>query len=325
MMPLWMRASLRPRRRGAGARSGRWARRAWPSGCADAGRRRRQRVGPELGRQVRELARLLAGLDVVAVEQRHAGRVVAAVLEAGEALHDDVECRPVVRAPDVSHDSTHEGQPRGDRVGPLRHGGPRVRKNGARVGAHQRTRRERGERRRHQQRQQRLPPVALRRVRPGRVVPVAREPPLNLDDADLARLRGLGDRIDLREVEEVYLRSRACSILRRRDPPAAPGDERLPRRAPGAHAFVIGVAVSVAVGKSTTARILREMLARWPDTPRVALVTTDGFLWPNAELERRGLLQRKGSPESYDRISLLRSSRDQVWQARGVSAPSTHT
>jgi type I pantothenate kinase len=70
--------------------------------------------------------------------------------------------------------------------------------------------------------------------------------------------------------------------------------------------FVIGVAGSVAVGKSTTARLLRELLARWSDTPRVELVTTDGFLFPNAELERRGLMERKGFPESYDRRALLR-------------------
>jgi type I pantothenate kinase len=70
--------------------------------------------------------------------------------------------------------------------------------------------------------------------------------------------------------------------------------------------FVIGIAGSVAVGKSTTARLLRELLAAWPDHPRVSLVTTDGFLLPNAELERRGLLHRKGFPESYDRRALLR-------------------
>jgi type I pantothenate kinase len=69
---------------------------------------------------------------------------------------------------------------------------------------------------------------------------------------------------------------------------------------------VIGVAGSVAVGKSTTARLLRELLARWPATPRVQLITTDGFLYPNAELERRGLMDRKGFPESYDRRALLR-------------------
>jgi type I pantothenate kinase len=70
--------------------------------------------------------------------------------------------------------------------------------------------------------------------------------------------------------------------------------------------FVVGIAGSVAVGKSTTARLLRELLAAWPEHPRVSLITTDGFLLPNAELERRGLMQRKGFPESYDRRALLR-------------------
>jgi type I pantothenate kinase len=70
--------------------------------------------------------------------------------------------------------------------------------------------------------------------------------------------------------------------------------------------YVIGVAGSVAVGKSTTSRLLTELMARWPDTPHVALVPTDGFLYPNAELERRGLMDRKGFPESYDRGALLR-------------------
>ena len=70
--------------------------------------------------------------------------------------------------------------------------------------------------------------------------------------------------------------------------------------------FVVGVAGSVAVGKSTTSRILKELMSRWPHTPRVELITTDGFLHSNAELERRGLLQRKGFPESYDRRALMR-------------------
>jgi len=81
------------------------------------------------------------------------------------------------------------------------------------------------------------------------------------------------------------------------------------------------VAGSVAVGKSTTARILRELLARWPGTPRVELVTTDGFLYPNAELERRGLLQRKGFPESYDRRGLLRFVAEVKAGKDEVSAP----
>ncbi len=131
--------------------------------------------------------------------------------------------------------------------------------------------------------------------------------PLNLTAHDVARLQGLGDRIDLREVEEVYLPlSRLLNYY-----VGAIGElhgvtsEFLGERPPRTP-FVIGVAGSVAVGKSTTSRILRELLSRWVDTPEVALVTTDGFLFPNAELERRNLLHRKGFPESYDRRTLLR-------------------
>jgi type I pantothenate kinase len=85
--------------------------------------------------------------------------------------------------------------------------------------------------------------------------------------------------------------------------------------------FVIGIAGSVAVGKSTTARLLRTLLARWPDHPHVDLVTTDGFLYPRAELIRRGLMSRKGFPESYDRRALLRFVSEVKSGAEQVRAP----
>ncbi len=138
----------------------------------------------------------------------------------------------------------------------------------------------------------------------------------------MARLRGLGDRLDLHEVEQVYL---PLSRLLNFYVGATEGLHRVTtdflREQPERTPFVIGVAGSVAVGKSTTSRILRELLARWPGTPRVELVTTDGFLYPNAELERRGLLQRKGFPESYDRRALLRFVAEVKAGADEVSAP----
>ena len=135
------------------------------------------------------------------------------------------------------------------------------------------------------------------------LAPTAANP---LSEEELVRLRGLGDSLNLREVAEVYVPlSKLLNLY-------AVGARRLhqsTRTFLGQDGpptpFVIGVAGSVAVGKSTTARLLREMLARWDDTPRVELVTTDGFLYSNAELERRGLMDRKGFPESYDRRALI--------------------
>jgi type I pantothenate kinase len=131
--------------------------------------------------------------------------------------------------------------------------------------------------------------------------------PLPLTDADVARLRGLGDRVDLEEVDQVYLpMSRLLNLYVGAVEKLHAATTTFLGEAAVRTPFVIGVAGSVAVGKSTTSRILRELLARWPDTPRVELVTTDGFLYPNAELERRGLMERKGFPESYNRRELLR-------------------
>ncbi|GAB4063437.1 type I pantothenate kinase [Angustibacter speluncae] len=136
---------------------------------------------------------------------------------------------------------------------------------------------------------------------------LAQATPLPLTEDDVRRLQGLGERVDLREVQEVYLPlSRLLNLYVKAQAGLHTARTTFLGEGPARTPFVIGVAGSVAVGKSTTSRILREMLARWPDTPRVELVTTDGFLYPNAELERRGLLQRKGFPESYDRRALLR-------------------
>ncbi len=134
---------------------------------------------------------------------------------------------------------------------------------------------------------------------------LAGKTPLPLTEADIARVRGLGDPVDLVEVDHVY---RPLSRLLDLYSAAIGGlhgvtDEFLGGRA-SRTPFVIAVAGSVAVGKSTTARVLRELMARWPGSPHVELVTTDGFLYSNAVLQDRGLLLKKGFPESYDRKAL---------------------
>ncbi|MDO5701630.1 MAG: type I pantothenate kinase [Bowdeniella nasicola] len=136
---------------------------------------------------------------------------------------------------------------------------------------------------------------------------LSKSTPLPLTDDDVRSLAGTGDPIDLAEVDTVYRPlSRLLQLYvggtRALHQATSSFLSDTTRRTP----FVIGVAGSVAVGKSSTSRLLRELLRRWPQTPRVELVTTDGFLYPNAELERRGLMKRKGFPESYDTRSLLR-------------------
>jgi type I pantothenate kinase len=135
--------------------------------------------------------------------------------------------------------------------------------------------------------------------------------PLPLTEEEVVGLRGLGEQVDLLEVEEVYLplaRLLHLQVAARQRLFAATAEflgepQQNPNRPVP---FIIGVAGSVAVGKSTTARVLQALLARWDHHPRVDLVTTDGFLYPNAELTRRNLMHRKGFPESYDRRALMR-------------------
>ena len=146
--------------------------------------------------------------------------------------------------------------------------------------------------------------------------------PSPLRETEIVQLRGLGEPLDLREVAEVYLPlSRLLNLYVGATKSLHDATSEFLRERVEGTPFVIGVAGSVAVGKSTIARLLRELLARWEHTPRVELVTTDGFLFPNAELERRGLMARKGFPESYDRRALLRFVSEVKAGAAEVRAP----
>jgi len=146
--------------------------------------------------------------------------------------------------------------------------------------------------------------------------------PLPLTEVELAGLRGLNDHLSLQEVAEIYL---PLSRLLNLHVAATQGLHRATDHFLGKSwekvPYVIGIAGSVAVGKSTTARVLQAMLARWPDHPRVALITTDGFLHPNRVLQERGIMNRKGFPESYDVRRLLRFMTDIKAGKESVSAP----
>ena len=125
--------------------------------------------------------------------------------------------------------------------------------------------------------------------------------PLSLSERDVAELAGINERVSLAEVEAIYLPvSRLLNLHVAATQNLHKATDTFLGSLPAPAPYVIGVAGSVAVGKSTFARILRALLARWPAHPRVDLVTTDGFLLPNRVLEARGLLERKGFPESYD-------------------------
>ncbi|MFG2511493.1 type I pantothenate kinase [Streptomyces sp. NPDC048584] len=148
--------------------------------------------------------------------------------------------------------------------------------------------------------------------------------PLPLSAAEVEQLRGLGDVIDLDEVRDIYLPlSRLLNLYvgatdgLRGALNTFLGEKGSQSGTP----FVIGVAGSVAVGKSTVSRLLRALLSRWPEHPRVELVTTDGFLLPTKELQERGLMSRKGFPESYDRRALTRFVADIKAGKGEVTAP----
>ncbi|HXX25346.1 MAG TPA: type I pantothenate kinase [Pseudolabrys sp.] len=131
--------------------------------------------------------------------------------------------------------------------------------------------------------------------------------PMTLSKEEVARLRSLHDRLDMEEVQDIYLPlSRLLSMYVAATQRLFDAQQRFLTTRDVKMPYVIGVAGSVAVGKSTTARVLQALLARWPNVPKVDLVTTDGFLYPNAILEREGLMEKKGFPESYDLPSLLR-------------------
>ena len=146
--------------------------------------------------------------------------------------------------------------------------------------------------------------------------------PMTLNPEEVSTLRSVHDRLDMKEVEDIYLPlSRLLSmyvaasqrLFRVQQSFLGTEDSKVP--------YIIGVAGSVAVGKSTTARVLQALLARWPNTPKVDLVTTDGFLLPNAVLQQDGLMEKKGFPESYDVAELLRFMSGIKAGMRPVRAP----
>lgn len=130
--------------------------------------------------------------------------------------------------------------------------------------------------------------------------------PLSLSRDDLETMRGINERLDMAEVEDVYLPlSRLLNLHIDATQQLAAVTDIFLSTAPDPIPYVIGIGGSVAVGKSTTARVLQNLLSHWPTHPKVDLITTDGFLHPNAVLEERGLMMRKGFPESYDTAALV--------------------
>src|SRR6201987_4956986 len=146
--------------------------------------------------------------------------------------------------------------------------------------------------------------------------------PMTLHPDEVTRLRSMHDRLDMSEVEEIYLPlSRLLSMYVAATQRLFRAQQRFLGTEDAKMPYIIGVGGSVAVGKSTTARVLQALLARWPNVPKVGLVTTDGFLYPNSILEREELMEKKGFPESYDLPALLRFLSDIKAGRRPVRAP----
>jgi type I pantothenate kinase len=146
--------------------------------------------------------------------------------------------------------------------------------------------------------------------------------PLTLTIEDLTRLQSINDPISVEEVIAIYLPlSRLLALYVAATQGLFKATQRFLGAEDGKMPYIIGVAGSVAVGKSTTARVMQALLSRWPNTPKVELVTTDGFLHPNAVLEREGLMNKKGFPESYDGTALIRFLSDVKAGKRNVKAP----
>lgn len=146
--------------------------------------------------------------------------------------------------------------------------------------------------------------------------------PLTLTIEDLTKLQSINDPISVEEVIAIYLPlSRLLALYVAATQGLFKATQRFLGAEDGKVPYIIGVAGSVAVGKSTTARVLQALLSRWPNTPKVQLVTTDGFLYPNAVLEREGLMEKKGFPESYDQNALIRFLSDVKAGQPRVEAP----
>jgi len=146
--------------------------------------------------------------------------------------------------------------------------------------------------------------------------------PMTLTQSEIVHLQALNDKLSMKEVEEIYLPiSRLLAFYVEAAQKLFGGLQEFLSVRDGKMPYIIGVAGSVAVGKSTTARVLQALLARWTNTPKVELVTTDGFLFPNAVLEKEKLMEKKGFPESYDLPALLRFLHDVKAGQRKVKAP----